>query len=265
VVRAELPDGTATEKRLEFEILPKFHETTWFRMLFVVTLAAGAAAAYQLRVRHLRHRFALVLQERTRLAREIHDTLAQGFVGISSQLEAVATALPEDLGSARKYLDLARKMARHCSTEARRSVMDLRASVLEGRNLSAALSSALQIWTVGSGLKVEIDTSGEQRMLPSEFEQHLFRITQEAVTNVVKHAKATTIWVKVHVEHSKLHLHIIDDGQGFHQSKPFSPVDGHFGLIGMRERAERLGGDLRLISHPGEGTRIEVTVPLHEQ
>ncbi|MBZ5576650.1 MAG: hypothetical protein LAP40_08850 [Acidobacteriia bacterium] len=262
LVRAELPGLPATEQSYSFELLPEFYETTWFQILAALAVIAAAWGLYQLRLRQLGSRFALVLDERARLAREIHDTLSQGFVGISSQLDAVAMAMPQDRSKAREFLDLARKMARHSLTEARRSVMDLRASVLEGQDLAAALQSGAQIWTAGSGVNVEVDVSGVHDPLPQEFEQHLLRITQEAVTNVLKHAGASRIWVKLHMEGRQLDLRIVDNGSGFEQQDVFSSVGGHFGLIGMRERAERLGGELHLASHPGEGTKVEVTVPL---
>ncbi len=262
VVRAQLPGGPATEKAYNFEVLPNFYETTWFRLLAVAAVLMVGWAIYQLRLRQIRYRFSLVLEERARLAREIHDTLAQGFVGISSQLDAVAMILPEGSGKARQFLDLARKMARHSLTEARRAVLDLRASVLEGRDLAAALNSGAQMWVAGSGVDVEVDITGQSRSLPEEMEQHLLRIAQEAVTNVVKHSGASKICVKLHTEARKIYLRIADNGKGFEQQEAFSAVGGHFGLIGMRERAERLGGELRLASHPGEGTELEVTVPL---
>jgi signal transduction histidine kinase len=243
-------------------LLPAFYETAWFRALCVIAVILAGWAIYHMRLRHIRYRFSLVLEERARLAREIHDTLAQGFVGISSQLDAVAMAMPEGSSQARKILDLARKMARHSLTEARRSVMDLRASVLEGRDLAAALNSGAQMWVAGSGVQVEVDVSGVGKPLPANMEQHLLRIAQEAVTNVLKHAGASKIWVKLHLEARKLYLRIADNGHGFEQQDAFASLGGHFGLIGMRERAERLGGELRLASHPGEGTEVEVMVPL---
>lgn len=262
LVRAELPGGPATERAYAFEVLPEFYETTWFRILAAMALLAAIWGIYQLRLRQLASRFALVLEERARMAREIHDTLAQGFVGISSQLDAVALAMPEERSKARQYLDLARKMARHSLTEARRSVMDLRASVLEGQDLAAALHSGALIWTAGSGVEVHVDVTGASNGLPPEYEQHLLRIAQEAVTNVLKHAKASQVWVKLHTEARRLYLRIIDNGRGFEQEDVFSSLAGHFGVIGMRERAERLGGEMHLKSHPGEGTQVEVTVPL---
>jgi signal transduction histidine kinase len=263
LVRAEVPGGGVAEQSLSFEVPPAFYETTWFRAVLAAALIAAAWGAYRLRVRQLGYRFSLVLEERARLAREIHDTLAQGFVGISSQLEAVSATLPEDVGLARRYLDVARKMARHSLTEARRAVSDLRASVLEGQDLETALRLSAQAWTAGSGLEVNVETQVDGATLPQEYEQHLLRITQEAVANVLKHAQAKKVRVGLKVEARKVQLRIVDDGHGFDpKEEVFSTLGGHFGLIGMRERAERLGGELRLASHPGDGTEVEVTVPL---
>jgi signal transduction histidine kinase/ligand-binding sensor domain-containing protein len=262
VVRAELPGGLATEQAYSFVVLPYFYETAWFRVLTGMLVLAAAWGIYQLRLRQIRYRFAAVLDERARLAREIHDTLAQGFVGISSQLDAVAMCIPEETTPARQCLDLARRMARHSLTEARRSVMDLRASVLEGQDLAAALESGARMWAAPSGVEVEVDASGSPAELPQEIEQHMLRIAQEAVANALKHSGATKIWIQLHMEARKLYLRIKDNGRGFEQEGAFVSLGGHFGLIGMRERAERLGGELRLASHPGEGTQVEVKVPL---
>ncbi|MCX6629470.1 MAG: histidine kinase, partial [Candidatus Solibacter sp.] len=261
-VRAELPGGPSSRQSYDFEMLPQFWETGWFRALCVAAMLAGAWAIYQLRLRQIRSRFGLVLEERARLAREIHDTLAQGFVGISSQLDAVAMCMREDATPARTYLEMARRMARHSLTEARRSVMDLRASALEGQSLAAALETGTRMWTAGSGVEVAVEVTGTGAPLPQEVEQHLLRIAQEAVTNALKHAGASRIGVKLQLDAHKLHLKIWDDGRGFDPQDVFSSRAGHFGLIGMRERAERLGGELRLASNPGKGTEVEVTVPL---
>jgi len=118
------------------------------------------------------------------------------------------------------------------------------------------------MWTAGAAVDVKVDVSGPETVLPQEMEQHLLRIAQEAVTNVVKHAGANRIAIKLHTEARKLYLRIWDNGRGFETPDVFSTLGGHFGLIGMRERAERLGGELRLASNPGEGTEVEVTVPL---
>jgi signal transduction histidine kinase/ligand-binding sensor domain-containing protein len=261
-VRATLPGGESSERFYDFTVLPHFYETAWFRMLCAALAGAAAWGLYGLRLRQIRSRFTLVLEERARLAREIHDTLAQGFVGISSQLDAVAMCLTDEASPARKYLDMARKMARHSVTEARRSVMDLRSSVLEGQDLASALESGTRVWTAGSGVEVKVDADGHPAELPQEMEQHLLRIAQEAVANALKHAGASRISIQLRTGDRKLRLRIEDNGHGFEQQDVFSSLGGHFGLIGMRERAERLGGDMHLQSRPGEGTEVEVTVPL---
>jgi signal transduction histidine kinase len=266
-VRAALAGGPASEASYSFDLLPHFYDTVWFRCLAGLLLMAAAWGAYQMRLQQIRSRFALVLGERARLAREIHDTLAQGFVGISSQLDAVAMCLLTDPGAARRYLELARKMARHSLTEARRSVMDLRASALEGHDLPAALSQAARQWTAGSEVQVHVDivhldVAGGARTLPEETEQHLLRIAQEAVANTVKHARAREVRIRLEMENGRLSLSVTDDGQGFEQTDAFSEIGGHFGLLGMRERAERLGGELELHSTPGRGTQVEVKVPI---
>jgi signal transduction histidine kinase len=262
VVRAGIPGGPWSETSFAFQLRPHFYETAWFRYLCILLAAAGIWGLFRLRVRQIRQRFALVLDERTRLAREIHDTLAQGFVGISSQLDAVALTLNGGLDVARRHLDLARKMARHSLTEARRSVMDLRASALEGHHLPAALSEAAHQWTAGTPVQVHVDVAGVTSELPEEMEQHLLRIAQEAVANTVKHARAREVRISLHMDHGRLRLSVADDGQGFEQTDAFSEIGGHFGLLGMRERAERLGGKLELHSTPGRGTQVEVKVPL---
>src|SRR6202789_4687870 len=120
----------------------------------------------------------------------------------------------------------------------------------------------MRIWAAGSGMGGQVEMRGPQPPLPEEIEQNLLRIAQEAVTNIVKHAGATSIWIKLHTEAKRLFLRVVDNGHVFEQGGAFSSQDGHFGLIGMRERAERLGGELKLVSHPGEGTQVEVIAPL---
>jgi len=140
--------------------------------------------------------------------------------------------------------------------------MDLRASALEGQDLAAALQSGMRLWTAGSGIDVQVDITGRQNPLPQEMEQHLLRIAQEAVNNALKHASASKIAIGLHMEERQLDLRIVDNGRGFEERDSFSSLGGHFGLMGMRERAERLGGELRLETQPGSGTKVEVTAPL---
>ncbi len=262
VVRASLPGGGVSESQFTFEVLPHFYESGWFLWLFGISLMGAVYGAHRLRLHRIHGRFALVFEERARLAREIHDTLAQGFVGISAQLGALAMKLDGDPEVARQHLKLAQKMARHSLTEARRSVMDLRTSELEERDLPTALQILAREWVAGSPISVEIEVGDVNARLPGNLEQNLLRIAQEAVMNAVKHAKAHMIWVGLAIEGRFLHLHIKDDGQGFDISGSYSATGGHFGVLGMRERAERLGGQFSLASQPGSGTQVEVTVPI---
>jgi signal transduction histidine kinase len=170
--------------------------------------------------------------------------------------------MPEAGTPARQFLDVARRMARHSLTEARRAVMDLRSAALQNQDLATAIQTGTRQWTAGSGVEIEVAVDGSHTRIPEEMEQHLLRIAQEAVANVLKHAGATRIWIKLHLEARKIYLRIKDNGRGFDQNGVFATLGGHFGLMGMRERAERLGGELRLDSHPGEGTEVEVSVPL---
>lgn len=261
-LRAELPGGPSSETSFDFDLLPHFYETVWFRLLCALVVAAMSWIAYRLRDQHVRSRFALVLEERVRLAREVHDTLAQGFAGIASQLDAVAMTMPANATLARRGLELARRMARHSLTEARRSVMDLRAAALQDQDLGVALESGVPLWTANSGIDLEVDVHGRAEGLPEQVAHHVFRIAQEAVTNAVNHANASQIALKLRIDSSQLNLQIADDGCGFEPEDAFTSRNGNFGLIGMRERAERLGGQLRLETRPGKGTQLEVTVPL---
>jgi signal transduction histidine kinase/ligand-binding sensor domain-containing protein len=261
-VRAEVPDGRSSEIFCDFELLPHYYESTWFRLLCAAAAAMLAWMVYQFRIRQMHARFAAVLKERLRLAREIHDTLAQAFVGISAQLDALETCLPENLRPAHIYLDLARRMAQHSLTEARRSVMNLRSAALNNQDLCAALQTGARNWTEGAAVDVEVDVSGDVRRLPEDMEQNLLRIAQEAVTNALKHAHPTKIIVKLHHEGQDLKLRVTDNGCGFEPDDAFAGMGGHFGLIGIRERAEHIGGELRLESQPGCGTQVEISVPL---
>ena len=263
-IRAEAPGVPHGEAAYELELLPHYYETGWFRALCIALGVIACWMVYRIRVHQIRLRFAAVFKERLRLAREIHDTLAQAFVGISSQLDALETCLPEDWRPAHVYLDLARRMAQHSLTEARRSVMDLRSTALADRDLAAALESDVRNWTAGSTVNVEVQVTGSFQNLPEDMEHNLLRIAQEAVANASKHAQASRIKVELERTTKIVSLKIIDNGCGFQVDDAFAGMGGHFGLIGIRERAERIGGEFQLESQPGSGTQVAVTVPLPE-
>lgn len=261
-LRASITGETSAQALYTFKVLPHFHETLWFRCFVVAAVVGLIGAAYFARLRYVRGQFRLVLEERARLAREIHDSLAQGFVGISSQLDAVSMCMSPDSGAANQYLETARRMARHSLTEARRAVMDLRTSALDDQCLQVALQTVTRQLTAASNLHVDLDVAESRRRLPEEMEHNLLRITQEAVSNAVKHARAKRLSIRLRLESTHIDLNIEDDGIGFEQSTVFSIPNGHFGLIGMRERTERLGGTLTVKSQLGSGTLIQVILPL---
>jgi signal transduction histidine kinase/ligand-binding sensor domain-containing protein len=263
-IRAEIPGGPSSEGVYYFELLPHYYETAWFRSLALLALAALIWLGYRWRENQVRNRFGLVLEERARLAREVHDTLAQGFAGIASQLDVVEVTMPNNAGAARDALGLAQRMARHSLTEARRSVMDLRAAALEDQDLGVALKSGAQLWTANSGIDVTVDVNGDASALPEEVAHHVFRIAQEAVANAVNHGNPNQIALNLKIEQKTLGLEVADDGCGFDPRDAFKSRHGNFGLIGMRERAERLGGELLLETEPGKGTRLEVLAPIPE-
>jgi two-component system NarL family sensor kinase len=199
------------------------------------------------------------LEERNRLAREIHDTLVQGLTGIIMQLET-ADALLENAQAdrGREALVQALALTRANLEEARRSVLDLRAAPLEGRSLAKALAAMVDEWKASSHLKIKFESTGE-RPLPARLEVALYRIAQEALTNVARHAQARRAAVRLITTPTFVQLTIEDDGRGFDPAQV--PAD-HHGLIGMQERAHLLGGALALHSQPDRGTRLQVTVPL---
>jgi ligand-binding sensor domain-containing protein/anti-sigma regulatory factor (Ser/Thr protein kinase) len=265
MVRAALPEGAGSESEFAFRIEPHFYQTWWFLVAALICASVSIYGFLRFRLRQVNSRFALVLEERTRLAREIHDTLAQNFLAIASQLDTTAKQLTGDPEGARRHLRLARRMTRHSFTEARRAVTDLRSSDFSGKDLPAALSSAAHRWVAGSKVLVQVETSGQQLQVAPDFAQNVLRIAQEAVTNTMKHADASTIWLALDSKDDVLRLRVRDDGNGFQAPQVFDLAGGHFGILGMGERAQRLGGQFRIDSHPGAGTEIEVTVPLHSE
>jgi two-component system NarL family sensor kinase len=197
-------------------------------------------------------------EERTRIAREIHDTLAQGLTAIALNIESAMNRLETRPDQARERLARALAMARENIEDARRSVVDLRtAARLEGKPLADALAGLARSFTSDTGVPVRVQASRTER-LPLRTESELFRIAQEALTNVRKHAKAHAVEIVLRRRGSKVSLTVRDDGRGF--SKRTRRPDSH-GLIGMRERAKLLCGNLEVSSSPGKGTRITARVP----
>jgi ligand-binding sensor domain-containing protein/signal transduction histidine kinase len=246
---------------LEFYIQPRFYQTYWFYALCAMLLALVAWLLHRLRVRRIEAEFGAVLTERNRMAREIHDTLAQGFVGISFQLELVAKMMQRAPEVAKEHLDNARDLVRSSLEEARRSVRNLRAQSLETAGLVAALADTGRRMTAGTEITAEVETLGQSAPLSGEIENSLFRIGQEALTNALKHAQARHIRIQLCFEHECVQLRVTDDGRGFDPSETLTPDGGGFGFKGMHERAAQLGAKLEVNSQPCKGTEIVVRVP----
>ena len=201
-----------------------------------------------------------VLEERQRLAREIHDTLAQGFTSIVMHLEAADQALPDDTAVVEKHLNQARDTARRSLDEARRVVEDLRPDLLEQRSLVEAIERASTRWSRETSVPVQVTTTGTAVPLHPDIEVTILRATQEALTNIRKHAQATQVILTLSYMGDVVILDVHDDGVGLNGAEP-SPYSGGYGLQAMRERAEQLGGSASIESEPGEGTTVVVSVP----
>lgn len=193
-----------------------------------------------------------VLDERQRMAREIHDTLAQGFTGIITQLQAA-----EQSGDWRRHVDTAARLARENLTEARRSVHALRPAQLENAALPEALAEVVDGWSDAEGVRVELTTTGTARPMHPEVEVALLRTAQEALANVAKHARATRVGLTLSYMEDLVTLDVRDDGVGF---DPGVGSDG-FGLMTMRQRVSRLAGALAVESELGGGTAVSASVP----
>jgi signal transduction histidine kinase len=176
------------------------------------------------------------------------------------QLEAAEDALREDPEAAQAHIFRARTLGRESLAEARRSVWELRPQALEQGDLATALARSITQLTAGTSVEAEFSLHGAPRALPPEVEEHLLRIGQEAVSNALIHAQAHSIQVTLTFDPQKVQLCVEDDGQGFDPLRV--PGRSGFGLVSMRERAERLGGELTATSQPGQGTKLLVVVPV---
>ncbi len=194
-----------------------------------------------------------ILDERQRMAREIHDTLAQGFTGIIAQIEAAR----QHPGQWLRFADQAQALARENLSEARRSVRAMQPEDLEDAHLPEAIAGMSERWSEASGVPVGVETTGSPRPMLADVEVALFRVAQEALTNVAKHAKASRVGLTLSYLEDVVLLDVRDDGVGFTPGGD----GGGFGLTSMRQRVMRVAGSLAVESTPGEGTAVNATVP----
>ncbi len=280
----DLPLRTRTGEQRQVEFVSNLYREDGHTVIQcnIRDITEHKRVAAELAVAVAKHeRQAAVLEERDRMAREIHDTLAQGFTGITTQMEAAEAALvnasepvsPDSLsacqaqmgkvqaqmGKVQTRIGKARDLARESLAEVRRSVTALRSPLLEAAPLSEALARLLTQRVLGTGAKSRYVLEGVPYALPVGSEHCLLRIGQEAIANAVEHAQAAEIAVELSFETGQVRLRVRDNGRGFDSHLPGT---GQFGIVGMRERAQNAQGTLTLVSHPGKGTEIDLTVPV---
>ena len=271
-VIANNPDGVwdSNEGAIAFEVDPLVWQTWWFRAGAVLACGGAVLAIYRLRMhqltRRLNVRFEERLTERTRIAQELHDTLLQGFLSASMQVHVAADSLPAD-SPAKPTLTRALQLMRQVIDEGRNAVRGLRSSASGSLDLEEALSRVQQEFT-GHGKAQEaigfrIIVEGQQAPLHAMLRDDVYRIGREALINAFRHARAKNIEVELKYSPSQLQILVRDDGCGIDPHILKSGRDGHWGLSGMRERAEQIGARLHVYSGAAAGTEVELSVPGH--
>jgi signal transduction histidine kinase len=251
----------------------------WTPARIVMLLAAATAislvaagviawlARQRLREQALRRKmaeteFSAMLAERNRIAREIHDTLAQGLGAISMHLEMVKEQSGRAPEKVARHLDIAHQMARQSLGEARDSIWNMRSQILENATLAEALQDILRQLTDDTEIRGQFAVTGNVRRLAPVIENNLLRVGQEAISNAVKHARAKNISVALDYQPDAATLTVRDDGGGFDPAR--LPAGTHFGLIGQRERTAQMGGKLDVDSSPGRGTEVRIRIPIYD-
>jgi signal transduction histidine kinase/ligand-binding sensor domain-containing protein len=258
------------ETAIALNVAPAYYQTYWFRLSCVAAFLGMLAAAYQLRLRQLSREFNLRLEgrvaERTRIARELHDTLLQSFHGLLLKFQATAYLLPKRPEEALKTLESTIDQAAAAITEGRNAVQGLRSSVTVTNNLAVAITT-LGTELAGSesnpnAAELHVEVEGTSRDLHPILRDEVYRIAGEAVRNAYKHAQARRIEVELRYDEREFRLRVRDDGKGIdpkllnEDGRP-----GHYGLRGMRERAKLMGGKLAVWSEVDSGTEVELRIP----
>jgi signal transduction histidine kinase len=224
---------------------------------------------YQLRVRQLAHQFNMTMEarvsERTRIARELHDTLLQSFHGLLLRFQSASKILPARPVEAKQRLDSALEQAAQAITEGRDAVQGLRSSAFETNDLANGITAiAAELTSDSSAIEspaIDVEVQGAPRNLNPIVRDEAYRIAGEALRNAFRHARARRITVEIRYDKRHFHLTVRDDGKGIDDEAMLQQAGGHFGLHGMRERAEIVGGRLEVWSKRDTGTEVELSVP----
>jgi ligand-binding sensor domain-containing protein/signal transduction histidine kinase len=252
---------------LAFTLRPHFYQTIWFYFLLAVLAAGLIVLLLRLRLLRAKREFDAVLGERNRIAREVHDTLAQGYVGVSIQLEVLSELLRHNnTEKAIQHLDTTRLHVREGLAEARQSIWALRSQDSGENTLPVKLRRATE-QANGSGIEAIFSLYGAYRPMPPGMEREFLRVGQEAIHNVKKHADARHLVVQLEYGPAEIALVVRDDGRGFEMKDGVESPTGHYGLTGMRERADAIGGTVEISSELGFGTtvRLQVMTPKETQ
>lgn len=257
-----------TGATLDFRVLPAWYQTTWFRIVCVTLLLALLWALYQLRLRQLERQFQVALEarvnERTRIARELHDTLLQSFNGLLLRFQTVSNLLPARPEEAKRRIDGVIEEGSNAITEGRDAVHELRSMGLPTVDLAQSVRKLAKelLSHPASETSLEVRVEGTPRDLIPVVRDEAYRIAAEALRNAIRHAAAQRIEVEIRYDQEHLQIRIRDDGRGIDADvieKEHAP--GHWGLRGMRERVKLIGGSFEIWSKPGSGTEIELKVP----
>ena len=271
-VQGSNSDGVWNREGVSLAIIitPPWWKTAWFRVLCAVLMLGLLWAGYQLRLRQLQHHFELTLEarvsERTRIARDLHDTLLQSLHGLLLRFQIVSDLLPDRTMEAKGHLDKAIERAAEAITEGRQAVEGLRESTTQTNDLAQAVNSLAKELTSDpanhGAPDFRVTVEGESRDLQTILRDEIYRITCEALRNAFRHAHARKIEVEIHYGDKQFRLRVLDDGKGMDQTAITDQgTRGHFGLLGMRERAKLMGGKLEIWSKIGVGTEVELRIP----
>jgi signal transduction histidine kinase len=251
---------------LDFTVLPAFYQTRWFLSLCAVVLIILFWGAYRLRVwqvtTRLRDLFEERLKERTRIAQELHDNLIQDVMGISLQIEVAEELLPADL-PARHSLDRAVRLCKVALDDGRRTLNDLRAVPLSAADLVKSFSQLSDECAGDSGIRADVVIEGLERPLNALAGNDVLQVGRQAIANAFRHSHASEIHVLVSYGPRHLQIRVQDNGCGMTEEALNMRSPGHYGITGMQERSERIGGSMAIRSLVGEGTEVHLSVPAH--
>jgi len=247
------------EVTLDFVVIPQFYQTWWFHLLSALAVIFLLLGIYRLRVNWL-HARAAVLEERHRMAGEIHDSLAQGFSGIIFQTEAALLRMKRTHSTTVGHVESARDLARSSLQQARSSLWNLSPPAVDQKSLLESLSVMARQLTGGRVDELDIHSSGKAWIMQPEAQHHMELIVQEALSNAIQHGSPSRISIKLAYKPDSLLVQVVDDGTGIHSNISEQPGRG-FGLKNMRHRSECLGAKLEVTSENGRGTTVSLYVP----